>query len=667
MYSVPISQYPNNKDWNKKVFSTPSIPGGKKNTLSNLRKLLLEIQNDSPLDKTPQLDESNSKSTLNDLCVHQLSPLCFVVRTANGKWKLTEESRLWIESEDNLYLAALFCANVKYFSEILYYLDSPKTSRDLYDIAVNEYDMSWKVPTTINNRLVWLRAFELIEFQEFSLLYVITEKGKEFLKSVHPVMPESIVQGNDETITENDFQIETPFITYYLNNKNSVRKTGFGYFPGKLNQFDNTLSEFLTQIANDGNIDSLNKFAMEKYGIKTSSIRSATNTITSLGLIVRKSNTEYAVTDLGYTWLETQDIISLLPLFQLKYLFFIELLSELRDNNYSAKELAAFAKVSYGFDKDNVFEINNRIVVLKEAKLLMNISAEKFTLTNRGKLLLQHYEKTFCVEKAKNIEKESSSTVATDIISELRMASKDSFNPNRFEKDVRDYFSMIGFESEWLGGSGKTDILLKTTGSPLNQFVVTVDTKATSSGTVTDSLVDFDTLREHQKKHRSDYIAVVGKSFNDRLIKRAIEHHVALFDIDTLEKLLKLHHTTPQKLTTYQKIFNQSGIVDLSVLDSDITRTEVAATLIVGIMHQLIDECNDPVTHGQLSVRDLYMSLRNDPNLLTIPNTDDIKTALEFLSSPILGCVKKEKDCYFATGSIKDMAITLNHLKEKCN
>ncbi len=667
MYSVPVAEYVQTKDWNDKVHSTPSIPGGKNVIVSNLKALLLAVQNGEPLDQVPQLEESNSKSTLNDLCVHQLSPMSFAKRKSDGKWALTKEAELWLDSEDNLYLAAYFCANVKFFAEILFYLDSPKTSRELFNIAVNEYDMAWKITTTINNRLVWLRQFGLIEFQEFSLLYSITDKGKEFLKTVNPIMPENISHGEDDTLSEGEITLEDQFITYFKENKNSVRKTGFGYFPGKINEFENALLNFLTQININNNIESINNFALEKYNIKDSSTRSALNTISSMGLIERRTNTSYAITDLGYSWLENQSVLSLLPLFQLKYLFFFEILLELKDNTLSAKELATLAKVSYGFDKENAFEINNRIAILKQAMLVMNISAEKFTLTNRGKLFLEKYGNTFEIEKLQPPNSATTAIGNVDIVSELRMASKDSYNPDKFEKVVKDFFALFGFDAEWLGGSGKTDVLLKTTGSPLDSFVVTVDAKATSASTVTDGLVDFDTLKEHQKKHGSNYIAVVGRDFNDRLIKRAIEHRVVLFDVDTLEEFLNLHQRTPQKITTYRKVFEQSGKADLSVLDDDVKKTEKIGTLLIEIMQRLIDECEDPITKGQLSVRDLYMSLRSNPKLLSVPTIDEIETALSFLSSPIIGCVVKHKDFYYAAGSLNDMAKTLNFLKEKCN
>ena len=294
------------------------------------------------------------------------------------------------------------------------------------------------------------------------------------------------------------------------------------------------------------------------------------------------------------------------------------------------------------------------------------MSAEKVTLTRRGQLFLEQYGSVFELKAYTKDVASADKNASVDIISELRLASKDGYNPTRFEKVVRDFFELIGFDAEWLGGAGKTDVLLKTIGVPSGAFVVTVDAKATSASAVTDGLVDFDTLDEHQKKHGSDFIAIVGRDFNDRLVRRAVEHKVCLFDVDALEKLLLIHQKTPQKITAYRNLFEQSGKVDLSVLDLETSKIENARTLTIGILKRLISECDDPITKGKLTVRDLYMSLRGDAEIHIVPNIEEIENALAFLSSPIIGCVKKDKEYYYAIASLGDLSRTLKFIEEKC-
>ena len=231
MYSINVKDYPVNKEWNDRINSVPAIPGGKNTLIQNLRYLLLLVDQGDSFDQIPFFPDCKCNSTLDYLCVHRLSPMNLVIRNKDRKWIISKESKLWLDSEDPLYLAAYFSVNVKFFAEILYYLDSPKTSRELFDIAVNEYDLPWKITTTINGRLIWLRQFELIEFHEFSLLYHITDKGQAFLKTISPVLPMDIIKNEDETIKEVDFHFDERIMTYYSNSKNGLRKSAIGYFP----------------------------------------------------------------------------------------------------------------------------------------------------------------------------------------------------------------------------------------------------------------------------------------------------------------------------------------------------------------------------------------------------------------------------------------------------
>ena len=104
----------------------------------------------------------------------RLRPMHLVSKSKNG-WVLSKESMIWLESGDDLYLAAFLCANIRFLAEVLFYLDTPRKSTELKEIALREYGLGWKTISDINSRLVWLRQFSLVEFQEFSLQYSITD------------------------------------------------------------------------------------------------------------------------------------------------------------------------------------------------------------------------------------------------------------------------------------------------------------------------------------------------------------------------------------------------------------------------------------------------------------------------------------------------------------
>lgn len=181
------------------------------------------------------------------------------------------------------------------------------------------------------------------------------------------------------------------------------------------------------------------------------------------------------------------------------------------------------------------------------------------------------------------------------------MASKDSSNPARFEKVITGAFSTLGFNATWLGGSGKTDVLIHSPSIPKYSYTVTVDAKSTQSGVVSEGQINFDTLKEHKKLHSADYIAVVGYSFQgERLVKRAIEHKVVLIDIDSLEKLIRSHSQIPLQANVYKNIFSQAGKVDISCLEVERKEIKRSGKLLLSVMECLVVESNDPVTEGLL-------------------------------------------------------------------
>ena len=168
-------------------------------------------------------------------------------------------------------------------------------------------------------------------------------------------------------------------------------------------------------------------------------------------------------------------------------------------------------------------------------------------------------------------------------------------------------------------------------------------------------MVDFDSLKDHRKKHHANYSLVVGCTFqNESLIKRAIEHNVVLLDVDSLETLIRRHIEVPLKLSTYRQIFEKAGIADISLVEGNRQEIVSYGQLMRAVMNCLIEESDDPITEGFLFERDIYRSLRNSTELDEPPTIDAITNMLQFLASPLIGCVEKTKDGYYVTGSLAD-------------
>ena len=663
---VNVTEYPKSLSWEMKSFSMPNIPRGTLGMKENLKTILEMVRNNVSPSQRLSIEGSESKIDLGTACV-RLRPMKLLIKTQNG-WVISAEAQKWLDTEDELYLAAFLCARIKFLAEILYYLDEPKTAAELQNIAINEYALTWKTTSDINSRLVWLRQLGLVEFQDFSLLYFLTDLGKEFVKNIEIVEPIKQDFSFDETLNEEEIAISDWAIDF-CTNLSSDRKASIGYIIGDMKQFQSTIAEFIQLINGGKTSDQIMEYTLENYSIASSSLKSFFSTLVNMNIVERKTATIYDVTDTARLWSEKEQIIDLLCIMHKQFGFIFEMLSVLENRSMSNKELAAIAKVSYGFDRENIDEIRKRVAIFQVAKLIRNDSIDKYTVTNRGKKLLGliKLDKTVFVETEVKYDIEDGNTQDLQFFTELRLAAKDSSNFERLEKQVKVAFEKLGFEAQWLGGSGKTDVLVRAAGNSLTTYSVTVDAKSTMSGNVTDGLVDFDTLEEHRRKHKADFSAVVGGSFqNERLIKRAIEHNVVLIDIDTLETLIRNHLEVPIQVTSYRKLFETPGIANIMCLEEERKKIMRYGKLLHAVMDCLVAEREDEVTEGILQERDIYRSLRMNESFSYAPTINEISAMLQFLASPLIGCVEKSKEGYSAVGTLDDAAQKFDFYSRMC-
>ena len=227
MAKVDYKEYPSIRSWETKVSAMPNIPRGEKGFQKTLKYILTELKNKTPINTSINIEGSRSKKTLEQLYI-RLRPSGFVKKMVTG-WELSEEADKWLESGDNLYLAAMINANVRFFSEILAVLiKNPATSREVQDVASNEYKLSWKTKSEIHARLNWLKDLGLIEFEDFSLKYSISGSGEEFLKMVSYVQPEELKSYIDQTLDEKEVPMSTWALEMCKMNMNELRNRKIG-------------------------------------------------------------------------------------------------------------------------------------------------------------------------------------------------------------------------------------------------------------------------------------------------------------------------------------------------------------------------------------------------------------------------------------------------------
>ncbi len=427
---VNATEYPKSLSWEMKSFSMPNIPRGTLGMKENLKTILEMVRNNISPSQRLIIEGSECKIDLGTACV-RLRPMKLLLKTQTG-WVLSDEAQRWLDTDDDLYLAAFLCARIKFLAEVLYYLDEPKTAAELQNIAINEYALTWKTTSDINARLVWLRQLGLVEFQYFSLLYSLTDLGREFVSNIEIV--ESIKQdfSFDETLNEGEVEVSEWALTF-CSNLSGERKSSIGYIVGDMKQFQTTIAEFIQLINGGKSFDQVMEYVKENYAIASSSLRSFFSTLTNMGILERKTATIYDVTDTARLWSEKRQIVDLICIMHRQFDFMFEMLGILEERSMSNKELAAIAKVSYGFERENIDEIRRRVAIFQAAKLIRNNSIDEYTITSRGKKLLGliKLEKPVLAESKEECWVEDENTQDLHFFTELRLAAKDFSN---FEK-----------------------------------------------------------------------------------------------------------------------------------------------------------------------------------------------------------------------------------------
>ncbi len=154
---------------------------------------------------------------------------------------------------------------------------------------------------------------------------------------------------------------------------------------------------------------------------------------------------------------------------------------------------------------------------------------------------------------------------AQRIAAELAAASVDSRDPARFERAVGEALAFLGFETDVIGGAGKTDVLAV---APLgvNRYQVVLDAKSAAGGRVADGQIDWLSMRAHREHERADHACVVGPGFaGGQLKKRADEFDTSLLTAGELAGLVAAHADTPLALTDLRPVFASAPLAGTAI------------------------------------------------------------------------------------------------------
>ena len=212
-------------------------------------------------------------------------------------------------------------------------------------------------------------------------------------------------------------------------------------------------------------------------------------------------------------------------------------------------------------------------------------------------------------------------------------SATDSRNPDRFERAARDAFAFLGFRAEWLGGPGRTDVLLDALVGQDDSYRVIVDCKTSGSGSVTDQQVDWVTLTEHRARHDAEYVGIVAPNpAGSRLAERARQHEVTVMSAEQLGGLCRQHARAPVGLDDYRSLFAAGGMLDTQHVDERADEVGRIVTLAAAVCDTIGERSP---TFGRLSARDLFLILAGTP-IAEATSEEELARLLDTLASPLL-------------------------------
>jgi hypothetical protein len=235
--------------------------------------------------------------------------------------------------------------------------------------------------------------------------------------------------------------------------------------------------------------------------------------------------------------------------------------------------------------------------------------------------------------------------------------------PHEFESALAEAFAFLGFAVERLGGPGETDLVL-TAHLGADSYRVIVDAKTSKNGKVTENQINWPVLAQHRKHHGATDAVVVGEEFGGgNLLRFATEYGVTLLRTADLGAVLERHAATPFTLLDLRDLFattgsNHEGLAALRRRSADAQRrwrllgaviAREAVRWTASPHHARIPQPPRLIAEALYAV--FIAQAGQAGNLSDVPSLDDLKAALEFLSNPALGILRRlpESDAFHLT------------------
>lgn len=666
------------KPWRDRVNSLGYIAGGTEAQAELLRQVLKQLPCDGGESLEWRTAEGKSVSArCEDLCRRVLSAPGLAERSRRGQWQPSAYARQWLENEDNSFLAAHLHARVKFFGELLAAIGDQTKQADLLEVAKETYGLNWSSLSPVRDRTGWLRSLGLIEL--WGLQVVRTELGDALLEALPLCSPES-ARGEGEDVAEtDDGQGPLAFVGESVQLEQvdlKKRRALIGYIPrGNASEGrdgNSTLTAAaalrrLVALLGDGvGLEEFSELCGSEFGISKKSFTTMMHALRHTGLIEQTSFNHFAPSADAHRLVNEGNERLLTAHLHAQYLFFGEILCHLSKPSTTSM-LVTVAKEMYGYAQASNGEVRLRLAFLQDAGLVERVDWQRFRATGAGRSFAKNLTLQLPVEaEAKEttptgMQSASPSLEFDAIITQLRKCGNVGTDSREFEEVVGHAFAFLGFQTEHLGGSGRTDVLAIAHLAAKDRYRIIVDAKSSGNGQVAESSVKFDALRDHKRKHKADHVVVVGPEFAPRLKNWAVENEVVLLRIEDLGALLDRHSRNPMPLTELRDAFSQ-----IDTFSDDLTERYEALERRSLLMRRIIDLAfqealdEDPIDDGYISVENIIYALRKE--FTPRPSRQEVDELITFLSSSVVAALESAKGRHKLIDSPGNLALRLSGL-----
>lgn len=240
------------------------------------------------------------------------------------------------------------------------------------------------------------------------------------------------------------------------------------------------------------------------------------------------------------------------------------------------------------------------------------------------------------------------------LVQELLKAQYDTAHSSQYEELLSEVFDQLGFKAEWIGGPGRTDVLV-TANLGGDTFQAVVDGKTCKKRErVGIASIDFDSIDEHRQFNSAEYAAIVAPRFSGgKVVKRALDKQVSLLTTETLAKVLRLHSQFPFGLQDLKILFDAGR--SSQDIEEKLTRLHNVRCELVSLAGQILEIFDEFQLKGEkdisISADHIYLLLQQKAKTgdASVADLEKIDEVLRLLSNRVLQILEKKDQGYIMT------------------